>query len=287
MQRVGSGRYKGRGVDPVPWVNVDDFQLYWAGDLKEAGGVVAFVHGAGGNHTHWLPQIAHLRSLPGWSVVAFDLPGHGRSGGEARASIPEYAGVIFRALGAMVASGGAAPCGGASGGRPVVVAGHSMGGAIALEMALIYPGFLAGLILVGTGARLRVLPAALEKMSRGERDETLLRLAYGPEAPPGLLERGRAEYQAVPVEVLYRDYSACDRFDRMQEVGALQLPTLVMVGAEDALTPPKYARYLAERLQGKLCVVPGCGHMVMLEKPTPVNEALTEFLTSLVHAREH
>ncbi|MEW6545402.1 MAG: alpha/beta hydrolase [Bacillota bacterium] len=264
----------------MPTVKVDDFDLYWAGWLRPEGGVVVLVHGAGGNHSHWLPQISHLRSLAAWSVVAFDLPGHGRSGGEARSTIPSYADVVFRGLQALLAEGDGEGYS-AIERRQVVVGGHSMGGAIALEMGLSRPGSLAGLILVGTGARLRVLPSALEMMARGERDETLLRMAYAPGAAPELLERGRAEYMAVPVEVLHRDYSACDRFDRMQEVVGLRLPALVVVGAEDALTPPKYARYLAEKLGGSLRIIPGAGHMVMLERPEPVNRAMVEFLISL------
>lgn len=254
----------------MPRVKVNGYDLYWAGHLRECGGVVALVHGAGGNHTHWLPQIAYLRSLPGWSVVAFDLPGHGRSGGEARASIPEYAEAVFEALRNL-----------AGGERPLVLGGHSMGGAITMELALTHPGFLAGIILVGTGARLRVLPSALEKLSRGERDETLLRMAWGPGADPSLVERGLEEQRAVPVEVLYRDYSACNGFDRMQDVQRIGLPALIVVGSEDVLTPPKYSRYLADRLGGRLVEVPGCGHMVMLEDPGPVNEAMGEFLGAL------
>jgi pimeloyl-ACP methyl ester carboxylesterase len=264
----------------MPVVKVGDLELYWAGVLRPEGGVLVMVHGAGGNHSHWWPQIAHLRSVTGWSLVALDLPGHGRSGGEAQSRIPAYAEAVFGAVEALLRREGV-PDPMSVHGRPVVVAGHSMGGAIALEMALSRPGALAGLILVGTGARLRVLPSALEKMSRGERDETLLEMAYGPEAAPELRERGRAEYRSVPVEVLYRDYSACDRFDRMAEVSSLRLPVLVVVGAEDALTPLKYSRYLADRLGGRLRLIPGAGHMVMLEKPAEVNRAIADFLLSL------
>jgi len=264
----------------MPVVKAGDLELYWAGVLRTEGGVLVMVHGAGGNHSHWSPQIAHLRSVTDWSVVALDLPGHGRSGGEALSRIPAYAEAVFGAVEALVGQEGV-PASLPVRGRPVVVAGHSMGGAIALEMALSRPGTLAGLILVGTGARLRVLPWALEKMARGERDETLLEMAYGPEAAPELRERARAEYRSVPVEVLYRDYSACDRFDRMQEVSSLHLPALVVVGAEDALTPVKYSRYLADRMGGTLHVIPGAGHMVMLEKPAEVNRAITDFLMSL------
>lgn len=262
----------------MPTVRVEDYDIFWAGVLRPTGGLLVMVHGAGGNHTHWLPQLGFLRELPGWSVVALDLPGHGRSGGEARSSISEYAQAVFRAVEALSQKREGA---GLGGGRPLVVAGHSMGGAVALEMALSRPGSLAGLILVGTGARLRVLPSALEKLARGERDETLLHMAYGPGAPPELVERGRAEYRAVPVQVLYRDYTACDRFDRLEAVAGLRLPALVVVGAEDVLTPPKYSRYLADRLGGTLRIVPGRGHMVMLENPQAVSEAMAEFLTGL------
>lgn len=224
-------------------------------------------------------------------MVAFDLPGHGRSGGEPLSSIPAYAEAVYHGVEALLASGRGrrpTPVGEQSGEEasavgecPLVVAGHSMGGAIALEMALSRTGALAGLILVGTGARLRVLPSALEKMARGERDETLLEMAYAPGAPPELRQRGRVEFRSVPIQVLYRDYSACDRFDRMQEVASLRLPALIVVGAQDALTPTRYSQYLVDRLGGTLRVIPGAGHMVMLEKPAEVNQAMGDFLKSL------
>ena len=115
-------------------------------EIRQADGPpLVLVHGAGGNLMHWPGE---LRRLPGHTVYALDLPGHGKSGGAGRAEIGAYAEVVrgfAEALGLV----------------PFVLAGHSMGGAIALEFALRYPARLAGLILVGTGARLRVAPEIL------------------------------------------------------------------------------------------------------------------------------
>lgn len=261
----------------MPRVQIGDIELYWAGALpspaQEGGSpplTAVFVHGAGGNHSHWVHQVAYL-TRRGLGAIAFDLPGHGRSGGEAQSSVAAYAACVHQAATAILPSGR----------RDLVVVGHSMGGAVAIEMALGYPDRLAALVLVGTGARLRVLPAALEKMARGERDCTLLKMAYSPSAPTDLLRRAEEEFSRVPVQVLYRDYSACDAFDRMAEVGSLRIPTLVLCGHDDLLTPPKYSSYLAERTGGKLVLVPGAGHMVMLEQPQVVNEAISAFLDGL------
>ena len=120
------------------------YQLHH-GAARPAGPPLVLVHGAGGNLMHWPGA---LRRLPGHTVYALDLPGHGKSGGAGRAEIGAYADVVrgfAEALGLV----------------PFVLAGHSMGGAIALEFALRYPARLAGLILVGTGAKLRVAPEIL------------------------------------------------------------------------------------------------------------------------------
>jgi pimeloyl-ACP methyl ester carboxylesterase len=105
-----------------------------------------FIHGAGGTHLHWSPQV---RRIPGQRILALDLPGHGKSGGVGSQSIVDYARAIVDFLDA-------------AGMNAAVFVGHSMGSAIALTLALDFPKRVLGIGLVGSGARLRVLREILE-----------------------------------------------------------------------------------------------------------------------------
>ncbi|MDY6875474.1 MAG: alpha/beta hydrolase [Chloroflexota bacterium] len=226
---------------------------------------LVLVHGAGGNHLHWP---AELRRLPEATVYALDLPGHGRSGGQGCATIEDYAQAIVEFLNTVGVE------------QPVIV-GHSMGGAIALTLALYFPTRVAGLVLMATGARLRVAPAILDGMySNFEGSvELVTRFAWSPEAPSALSELGRRALLEAGPDVLLGDFAACNRFDMMERLGEVKTPTLVIVGTADQLTPPKYARFLAEQIpEAQLVLIEGAGHMVMLERPQEAARAVREFL---------
>lgn len=163
----------------------------------------------------------------------------------------------------------------------VVLVGHSMGGAIVQRFALNHTSTAEGLVLVGTGARLRVLPRILEGLL-SDFDSTvdmLLGYAYAEDAPSQLVESDKREWLANPPEVIHGDFLACDNFDVMERLGEIRCPTLVLCGEDDLLTPAKYGRYLEENIpNATLNIVPGAGHMVMLEQPEQVNRAIEEFL---------
>jgi len=223
-----------------------------------------FLHGAGGTHRHWGKQIRGLRDA---TVVALDLPGHGRSKGKGRQTIEGYADLVAEFMAALDLE------------SPTVM-GHSMGGAIALDLALRYGDRLGGLVLVGTGARLRVMPSLLQGL-KGEFESTvdlLCRYLYGPSASEKMVRLGREEMLAIGPEVLLGDYLACDRFDVIDRLSEVRLPTLVICGEEDQLTPLKYSRFLVDHIPGaRLVTIPEAGHMVMLEKPQETTDVIAKF----------
>jgi pimeloyl-ACP methyl ester carboxylesterase len=229
---------------------------------------VVFVHGAGGTHQHWLYQV---RDLPNSPTYALDLPGHGRSDGRGRDSISAYGDWLVAFLDAI-------------GEDQAVLVGHSMGGAIALDVALRHAPRVAGLGLVATGARLRVAPGILEGIL--QNPEAAVRLicdfAFGPEAPPEMVRLGRRQMEAIPPEVMHKDFVACDAFNAMDRLGEVAVPAFVLCGTQDRLTPLKYSTYLRDQITcAVLHIVEGAGHMVMVERPEAVVEAISSFLDGL------
>jgi pimeloyl-ACP methyl ester carboxylesterase len=166
---------------------------------------------------------------------------------------------------------------------PAAVVGHSMGGAVAQQLALGRVGRVSSLVLVGTGARLRVAPAILNGI-REDFDgavDLITRYAWSSSADAALIELGRRDLRDTGPDVLLDDFRACDRFDVMERLGEIDCPTLVIGGSADRLTPLKYSRYLSERIAGaRLVTVPGAGHMVMLERSDEVVAAISDFLDS-------
>jgi len=242
------------------------YALYQGGVLSKRN--LALVHGAGGSHLDWP---APLRRLKGADVYDLDLPGHGRSEGRGRSSVSAYRDFLLAFLDAV-------------GLDRATVVGHSMGGGIALDFALNYPDRLAGLILVGSGARLRVAPAILAGiLSDFEATVDLVcNYAFGSTATEQLKRLGRQRLLKTLPEVLHGDYAACDAFDVMERLREVRCPTLVIGGTADALTPPKYSVYLRDHIPGaELVLVDAAGHMVMLEKPEVVTRAVSQFIASL------
>lgn len=234
-----------------------------------AGPPLVLVHGAGGSADLWDPQLDGLADVA--RVVAPDLPGHGRAPGRGKPSIAAYAQWLGAFLGTLRA------------GRAIVV-GHSMGGAVAQALALRSPGRLAGLVLIGTGAKLRVLPRLVDLLRKRppEAQSLLHDLAFAAATPRECGQAvDRVLRQGAPLVTL-GDYLACDRFDVRAELERIRLPTLVVAGAEDRLTPPKYSRFLADQIPGaRLVEIPGAGHFPQLEQPRAVNAAIREFLAGL------
>ena len=232
-----------------------------------SGTPIVFIHGAGGSTLLWLLQKVYFEKTN--RVVLVDLPGHGKSDGDSFNSIEVYAEAIKKVLEE-------------SGAAPAHIVGHSMGGAIAMHLAIAYPGLLKGLILIGTGAKLKVYPDILEGALK-DKEKTarmIIDTAFSPAMPAALKEKVLAEYLKNDARTIFNDFTACDSFNYMGSLGNITAPTLVMCGTEDLFTPEKYSRYLAENISGAaLEIIEGAGHMVMIEKPDSVNTAIGKFIT--------
>ena len=231
---------------------------------------LVLIHGAGGTHLHWPPQV---RRLPEARVFAIDLPGHGKSEGRGCQSIEDYCQAILKWMQALNLA-------------QAIFAGHSMGGAIALQMAIAHPEHVIALGLVGSGARLRVAPAILENTASPTTFptavETITSWAFSPKTDPHLVELAAKQMGETRPAVMHGDFLACDAFDVMPDLPKIRVPALVLVGKEDKMTPVRYSQHLADQLpRAELKIIPDAGHMVMLEQPQAVADALSDFVSGI------
>jgi pimeloyl-ACP methyl ester carboxylesterase len=201
------------------------------------------------------------------------LPGHGKSEGTGRQDIAEYGKAIYEFMKAIRLSA-------------AVIVGFSMGSAIALSLALQYRKRVIGLGLIGSGAKMRVAPSLLEMAatpsSHQATVQTVIDNSYSSTADPRLKELAIEQMMEARQAVLYGDFLACDAFDVMERVDKIRVPTLLVCGSEDRMTPPNRSEYLQAQIErAKLHIVNEAGHMVMTEQPDEVASQLSEFLNQI------
>lgn len=227
---------------------------------------LVFIHGSGACGDVWMLQKQHFTDAD-----TPYLPGHPR--GEICTSVEAYTDWLHGYFQEKEFT-------------DVVLAGHSLGGGIALMHALKYPGDLKGIILIGSGARLRVLPLIIE-MVGGKLDDTQGWIKEIIEPLHGTVdEKIRRSLLPRLVEVgpaaQLNDFHCCDKFDIMDKVGQIKLPTLCIVGDLDNMTPPKYSQYLAGKMPDcRVSIIEGGTHLAFLEKPAEVNRAIESFIKQI------
>lgn len=231
-----------------------------------------FIHGAGGSFLSWHP---HLRRLEGETVYTLDLPGHGNSDGVGRQSIQDYADDVLQFIAENKIQ------------KPILV-GHSMGGAIVLTLGLQYPDQITGLVLLGTGAKLRVSPLIFEKVKDtttfAEAVQLVNEYSFNTDAPKELIRLSIEAMLKLNPQTLLGDFLACNSFDVIGKLNAIQIPTLILCGTLDVMTPPKFSKSLAEQIpQAQLHMLEKTGHMLMLEQPDAVAKLIKHFLDEVPH----
>lgn len=241
---------------------------------------VVFLHGAGFNHLTWVLQTRAL-AYDGWNVLAPDMPGHNLSAGEPIEGIAAQAKWVLDVM-------DAAGC------ERAVVAGHSQGGLIALEMAKAAPERVAGIVFVSTAAAIPVNSALIEMAEKDEERAfaSMVSWAHGPEAHlhentwPGAshvffgIDTMRLNVRGA----LAVDLRSCAAYkDGPEAAGSVRCPTLCILAELDRMTPLKNGMALAQALpDNETVVLARSGHTSPTEKPREVNEAIRRFLSSRV-----
>lgn len=227
---------------------------------------IIFIHGSGGFGDIWRYQ---TDCFPGSHAV--NLPGHPH--GQILKSVGECVDWLRKYIKGRGCKG-------------VVLAGHSFGGAIALMYALKYPQELKGIIIIGSGARLRVhsmflTPCEEAIKGNGQKWYELVEEMY--RSTPEDYKREVVEIQkAIGPAVMLNDFLCCDKFDITDRVHEIKLPALIICGELDVMTPVKYANYLGAKIaNSRVVIVPRAGHFVLAEKPEVVNEAIEDFVRGL------
>ena len=241
----------------------------WYRDYRKAETTrppVLFVHGAGAMHLDWPVQ---LRRMPTANALALDLPGHGNSPGTGRDSAKDYADDVLALLDALDVP-------------QAIIAGHSMGGAIAQTLALEASERVLGLILMATGAVLKVNEVIFTSIQDNvEAAATMIiNWEWSKEVNQELKDIGRERLLSMDPETLYNDFAACDKFNVQGRLQDIQVPTLVIGGTFDKMTPASLSDELEQKIpDAEQVMFTGAGHMVMLEKPDAIARVVQDWLT--------
>lgn len=262
-------------------VNGAPLYAYTGGKAFDAAKpTLVFVHGVLNDHSVWILQSRYL-AHHGWNVLAIDLPGQGRSGGQPPESVQQAAGTVLALLDAL-------------GVQQAALAGHSFGSLIALEAAARAPARVSHLALLGTAFPMKVSPALLDASLHAPEKAIHMVNVFSHSTlcpPPSALGPGTWLYGASRalmrrmlasnprVNVFHAGFKACDDYaGGEQAMAAVRCPTLFVIGRHDQMTPPKAARALAAHARNASLVEVEAGHALMLEAPDEVLFALRDFL---------
>lgn len=228
------------------------------GDAHTQAPLPIFIHGSGGDHRVWAQQTA---CFDGCAVI--ELPGH--PDGTAVADSGELAQVVARAIDVTA--------------RPGVLVGHSLGGALALSVAITRPDLVTGLVIIASGARLPVPDRVMSGLAESF-DAECARLLDGFFVDPQGAAVGAAEaLVACGPETLAADYAACRSVDLRDRLAEVAVPVLIIAGSDDRFTPRWLSEELARGLpEAQMVVIDDTRHMPMVEAAGAVNRLVGAYL---------
>jgi pimeloyl-ACP methyl ester carboxylesterase len=232
------------------------------GEAREGAPPALLVHGAGASSAIWALTMSRLARVV--RTVALDLPGHGASPRPHDAASLTIAGYrdAVRAFTETLALG------------PAVLVGHSMGGMVAIEAALARPDSVKGLVLCGTAPRLPVREdlLALIREDHARVPEWMAEHGLSPRVKPAVRRGFAAAGSFAAADVTLADFAAVRATNLTARLGALSCPVVWLDGADDRIAPAMEGR------PGDVRTLEGVGHVVPVEAPGAVAEAVTALL---------
>ncbi|MBD3340049.1 MAG: alpha/beta fold hydrolase [Candidatus Lokiarchaeota archaeon] len=252
----------------IPFTNLDGKKIYYQITKADNQKAIIFIHGSGENSNIWTNQLSLEIN---YNLISLDLPSHNKSDIFPDLSLQLYVDAVNNMIDSLNL-------------KSVILAGHSLGGAVAQEYYFQHPQKIIGLIFVGTGARLRVSPMILNSLKNDFQSylDSIPVGAFYRKTKEKIIELFIEEITKTPPGVTYSDFSICDNFDELERVkkGTIKVPSLILVGKADKLTPIKYSRFFKDYINdSEMLVIDKAGHMIMTEKPLEVNKAIEEFIT--------
>ena len=250
----------------MPFFNYKEKKIFYQINGNGTEKAIIFIHGSGGNSNLWKHQLINFDGIS--SRIAIDLPSHAQSDKFSELSLELYVDVLKVLIDSLKL-------------KEVMLAGQSLGGAVIQSYYFKYPEKVSALVLIGTGARLRVSPFIFNTIKNNFQEYlnlTPIGSFYG-KTSKEITDYYIKEVSKTDKEVIYNDYSICDKFDVMDKMNLIKIPCLIICGKDDKLTPPKYAIYSNDKIEeSELTLINKAGHIVMLEKPEEVNQGIKEFI---------
>lgn len=230
---------------------------------------LVFIHGSGNDHTVWKNQYDAMDK--DYNIAAVDLPGHGSSEGRGEQDVSAYVEWIKKIIGKLGLK------------KPVLI-GHSLGAATSLTFAIKYGEMLSGIVPVGGGVKMPVNQLILD----GIRQDPSSVIALAAKFSISRKNRERLgdwltnSLSSVTPEIIYGDFLSCNKLNITEEILQIKIPTLLVCGDDDKMTPPALSQFMKDRIPGaKMTLIEEAGHFAMLENVEMFNRVLKDFVDSL------
>ncbi len=238
------------------------------------GVTLVFIHGSTCDRSFWAAQLEQLSRIA--RCITVDLPAHG----ESKDFIPSDELTMQVFVDAVEHLCKTLDLG------KVILVGHSMGGGVSLSLYLNHPERVAGLVLIGTGAKLRVSPMILD-MVQNDFSELIEVMGTSNfqrsfrKTTPEIVTAAKEVMRTVGPEVALQDFTICNQFDIIEQLGEIHVPALVITGERDTLMPVRFGQFMADRIDGaEFHTIKRAGHFPMVEKPVEVNKIIENFLST-------
>ena len=249
----------------MPVIKTTQDMIFYARIGQNSAFPLLLIHGAGSSHLVWS---AALRRFSGRRVLAIDLPGHGRSSKKGYDSVNAYTDSVLSLMKKLESD-------------TFIPVGHSLGGAVTQMLAIEAPERIAGLVLIGTGAKLPVNPQLLDLFLQ-DRESAINRInewQWSKDTPDSIKEKSLAAMQTVPGAIYHGDYLACNNFDLSSRLHEISAPTLVLAGEHDRMVKPAISEALAKGIpNAQFIQVKDAGHMLPLEQSELVAQYIQTWL---------